>query len=358
MKNICFFSGDISRSGGTERVTTVIANELSSKDYNVFILSVLHGQSSFFKLQSDIKLFSLHMEGKSSNFSNIATIKKLHHFVKEHTIDYIIDVDIILSFYSVPATIGTSTKVISWEHFHYFINVGGFMQRFKRAIAQKLASKFSNYIITLTEKDRQQYLENLSSKAEIVAINNPATIKHSQKANLQSKTVLAVGRLTSQKGFDLLLKSWKIVVEDHGEWTLRIVGSGKDEEMLKKLVHYLSISNMVEFIPNTKNVEKNYMDAAMYVMSSRFEGLPLVLLEAKSYGLPIVSFDCDCGPSDIVRDGVDGILVEKENIDKLADGLIVLIENEGKRYMFGENALEDHRFDIDNIVSQWQKILK
>lgn len=358
MKNICFFCGDINRTGGTERITTFIANELCKRNYNVYILSVTNGVEAFFEVRPEVQLSSLHMEGVSSNFSNIAIIKKLHNFIKNSSIDYIIDVDIVLSFYSIPACISTSTTVISWEHFHYFINVGGFMQRIKRTAARKLAARFSKFIITLTEKDKQQYIENLNCKSEIISINNPITIKRDKKkANLESKIVLAVGRLTPQKGFDLLLQSWKKVNKTHPDWVLRIVGSGEEEVMLHNLAQELLVSLSVEFIPKTKNVELYYRNTSIYVMSSRFEGMPLVLLEAKSYGLPVVSFDCDCGPSDIIRNGVDGLLIEKENTEKLAEGLMELMGNREKINYFSEQALEDNRFELDNIVSQWQIIL-
>lgn len=357
MKEICFFSGDIARSGGTERVATVIASELVKCGYEVSILSVSNGERAFFPLHPDVQLHSLHMEGRSANFSDLAIIKKLHNYLKRNNIDIIVDVDVILSWYSLPASIGTSAEVVSWENFHFFINEGGFFQRLRRTWARKLASRFSRCIVTLTDKDKRQYLDNLSCLTKVVAINNPHTIENEKKASLDSNIVLAAGRLTNMKGFDLLLKSWSLIAGGYPDWSLRIVGSGECEEMLKALAHDLRLDDSVEFIPKTNNIEKYYLGASIYALSSRFEGFGLVLLEAKSFGLPIVSFDCDYGPADIVRDGLDGILVPKEDVQALADGIMKLIHDPAQRSEFGNNAVSDRRFDVANIITAWRAIL-
>lgn len=357
-KNICFFCGNVERTGGTERVMTVIANQLVDRGYAVSILSLIKGEHSFFDLDSRIKLSSLNMEGKSSNFSNYEIIKKLRKFLKEHNVDYIVDVDVILSFYSVFASVGITTKVISWEHFHYHSNVGDLGQRIKRTLARKLAIKFSKYIVTLTEKDRLQYIENNKYKDKIISIANPLTINNVVKSNLDKKIVLAVGRLCPQKGFDLLLKSWVPVSKVHPEWKLLIVGSGDDYGSLCSLTKELNLTDTIEFLPATKNVSRYFLDASIYVMSSRFEGLPLVLIEAKAHGLPIVSFDCNCGPSDIIRDGVDGILVERENTSQLAKGLVDLMGDKDKRGSLGDKAFLDDRFEVPKVVERWVEILK
>lgn len=357
MKKVCFFSGDISRSGGTERVATLIASELAKRGYEVSILSVVRGEKSFFPLHADVQLYSLHMEGKSANFSNTEIIFKLRRYIKVHTLDFVIDVDIILSAYSIVARIGTSAKVVSWEHFHFHINVGDLFQRARRSFAKRLASRFSKYIVTLTDKDRFQYLANMRCKTDVITINNPKTIFNTRIQMVDTKIVLAAGRLTHQKGFDLLLECWLFVSILNPDWKLRIVGSGEDEGKLIAISKKLNIDRSVEFIPETDDIGKYYRDASIYVLSSRYEGFGLVLLEAKSFGLPIVSFDCDCGPSDIVRNGVDGLLVQNGNVRALAGGLVSLINDLDKRIEFGGNGFNDDRFDVNRIVGEWEKVL-
>ena len=358
MMRVCFFSGDIRRSGGTERVATVIASALAHRGYEVTILSLANGETSFFPVAPGIRLCSLGMEGRSANLSDGRIWLSLHRFIKEESIGYLINIDIILSWYSIPASIGTQTKVISWEHFHFFINVGDFFQRWRRSAARWLAVNFSSAVVTLTEKDRDQYLRSLRCKAPVVAIHNPKTIAHTKKAALDSRVVLAAGRLTPQKGFDLLLQSWATVVTKATDWKLRIVGSGEDEALLKALTGDLGLTDTVEFIPRTDDMERHFLEASVYALSSRFEGFGLVLVEAKSFGLPVVSFDCDCGPSDIVRDGRDGVLVRSDDVESFAQGLLVLMNDEAKRKEFGDVAWKDERFELEKIVDEWELQLK
>ncbi len=356
MKKICFFSGDIDRVGGTERVSTVIANALSDRGYQICFLSLDNGKKTFYPLNEEISLHSLHMEEKSKkrNFLNI--IKNLRLFLKEHSIDYIIDIDIILSLYSIPATVSLYTEVIAWEHFNYFSKVGNKRQNLERYIARFIASKKAKSIITLTDKDRNYYLDNLNCRAEVITIFNPLTIDKPKKSDLKEKVVIAVGRLTYQKGFDLLLPAWEMLKRENDDWILKIIGSGEDEHMLKEMAQVLKIKDSVEFVPNTKDIKKYYLNASIYVMSSRFEGLPLVLIEAKSCGLPLISFDCDCGPSDIIRENIDGLLVKKNDVEGLSKSMLSLIRNADKRTTMGEEGYLDKRFEVDEIVEKWNKL--
>lgn len=349
--------GDLSRLGGTERVTTVIASELARRKCDVSILSLVNGRTSYFPLHPGVRLLSLQMENRSANLSDFLIWWRLHRFVKRESIDYVIDVDVILSWYSIPACIGTSAKVVSWEHFHFFINLGDPFQRFRRVVARKLAARYAKNIVTLTEKDRLQYLANLSCKTGVLAINNPNTIAHGQRARLDAKVVLAAGRLAHQKGFDLLLESWAMIAQRVPDWSLRIVGSGSDESMLKELARHLKIDQSVEFVPKTDNLISHYLSASIYALSSRFEGFALVLSEAKSFGLPSVSFDCDCGPSDIVHDGKDGLLVKNGDIEGFAQALLILINDGPMRMKFGDMGYQDHRFNLGRIVDVWEFIL-
>ncbi len=343
-------------SGGTERVSFDIANALCDRGYKIRFLSLDNGKNPFYFLKEEIPLHSLHLEGKSKKWNIISIIKSLRLFLKEHNIDYIIDIDIILSIYSIPATLNLPTEVISWEHFNYFAKVGTTRQNLERQMARYLASRRAKIIITLTDKDRDYYLENLNCKAEVITMFNPSSIKKSQRSNLQKKVIIAVGRLTYQKGFDLLLPAWEVVKRENSDWILKIIGSGEDEQMLKDMAVELNIQDSVEFIPNTKGIEKYYLNASIYVMSSRFEGFGLVLTEAKAFGLPLVSFDCDCGPSDIIRDNIDGILVEENDIGGLSKAMLDLIQHSDKRVAMGEEGFLDNRFELNGIVDKWENL--
>lgn len=356
MRKICFFSGDISRSGGTERVTTVIANALINMGFDVSILSLSNGTNSYFPIDESVQLYSLRMEGYSANFSDLIVWWRLHKFIKNKAIDYIIDVDILLSWYSVLASIFTHTKTISWEHFNRNINVGDVFQRFRRLVGRYLAMRFANLIIVLTQRDRQQYTRNPFCQVPVATIPNPKSFAYRQRSQMQKNTVLSAGRLVPEKGFDMLLRSWSKLNPNELGWILRIVGSGPEDIMLRALAESLDINSSVEFVPHTNDMESIYKEASIFVCSSRFEGFPLVVLEARSLGLPVVSFDCG-GPSEIIRHGIDGLIVEKENIDELAVAILDLISNESKRNAFGVFGYEDNRFNIEKIIEIWRNLL-
>ncbi len=323
MKNLCFFVGDLSNSGGTERVSSVIANDLSLCGYNVHMLSLQSVGEPFFELSVDITHSSLFNSVGSGLLRLPSAIANLRNYLKQNQIDILISVESMLALYSIPAIAGLGIRHICWEHFNYHVDLG----RTTRRLARKLAARFADDVVTLTERDKALWLANTTCNADITAIPNPVTIALPSEINSQKeKLFLAVGRLTSQKGFDLLLKAWANVSTLHPDWCLRIVGDGEDKAMLEQLRRDLNIESNTEFVPKTNDIAAHYLQAAFFVMSSRFEGLPLVLIEAQAYGLPIVSFDCDTGPAEIIIHDETGWLCETGNIQALAKQLCTAIE--------------------------------
>ena len=173
------------------------------------------------------------------------------------------------------------------------------------------------------------------------------------------KRIIAVGRLQAQKGFDLLIQSWQLIAARHPDWQLVVYGHGGDLQKLQQQLEKAGLTSSMTFAGTTDNIYKEYQDSAFYVMSSRYEGWGLVLVEAMSCGLPCVSFDCPYGPSDIIRDGEDGFLVENGNIQQLAEKMELLINNKELRERLGVRArLNAARFTSDNIMPQWTKLFE
>lgn len=173
------------------------------------------------------------------------------------------------------------------------------------------------------------------------------------------KRIIAVGRLHAQKGFDLLIQSWQLIAARHPDWQLVVYGHGGDLQKLQQQLEKAGLTSSMTFAGATDNIYKEYQDSAFYVMSSRYEGWGLVLVEAMSCGLPCVSFDCPYGPSDIIRDGEDGFLVENGNIQQLAEKMELLINNKELRERLGVRArLNAARFTSDNIMPQWTKLFE
>lgn len=189
--------------------------------------------------------------------------------------------------------------------------------------------------------------------SNITVIPNPIYVYPDHGSSCTSKQVIAVGRYTYQKGFDLLINTWILVKERHSDWTLRIFGAG-NPAAYRRLVSEKGLGNVVYCEEATNDVYAKYDESSIFVLSSRFEGLPLVLIEAMSAGLPCVSFTCPCGPRDCIKDGEDGLLVDNGNIEMLADRICMLIEDEPLRKQMGVAARRNAiRFQESNIMHRW-----
>ena len=358
MLNICFLSGDMSRTGGTERVLSIIANELSKQKnkFNIHILSITNeNNTSYFNLENEIKNDRI-LKSKDVNFKKqyFQVVKGIRHYIKENNIDILIDVEVIASLFSILATRFTKTKLISWEHFNFYEDNGSHL----RIYARKLAARFSNCIITLTEHDKQNYLNNLDIKGKVEYIYNPIEEVDDMECNIKSKQIISVGRLTYQKGFDMLCDVAKVVLKDNKGWKWLILGDGEDKDKLRSKIKEYGLENKLILKGNVSNVEEYYKNSSLYVMTSRFEGLPMTLLEAKTYKLPIVSFNCLTGPSEIVKNNVNGYLINPENVEAMSNKLNILMNDENKLKEFSNNAQIDiEKFKLKPIIERWEKVL-
>lgn len=210
-----------------------------------------------------------------------------------------------------------------------------------------------NTFVTLTKEDKN----NWDVKSNIVVIPNPISFKVVQHATLENKKVLAVGRYAYQKGFDLLINSWQIVNQYEPSWSLEIVGDGELKSQLQTQIQRSGLEKNIILKQATNNIEKEYLTSSIYVLSSRYEGLPLVLLEAMSCGIPIVSFGCKAGPRDIISHEKDGLIVEAQNCELLAHALLRLIRDKEERKVMGANALiKSQNYNIENIMKLWENL--
>ena len=354
MNRICFVSGVISRSGGTERIGTIIANALANEGFEVHVLSFWNQGEPHYPLNEKIKLFYLldpKKEGKLYR-TGIYPIIKLHNFIKKNNIELLIDIDTVLSNYSSFAIQGTKCKLIAWEHFNYWsMNI---MNERKRFRAKKLIKKYASGMVTLTDEDKLKHDEVYNLPEDfITTINNPCLSDCEVNYDFNSHIFLSVGRLSAPKGYDLLLKAWKLVQNKVEDWKLVIVGDGELKSELLELSEDLELER-ISFVGHSDCIEQYYQNAACYVMSSRYEGFPMVLLEAQSYGLPVISFDCKTGPKELIVDHQNGYLVEPENVVQLAECMTKFIESEDAANKMSEISLSNiNKFKLDAIVKQW-----
>ena len=358
-KKICFLEGDISRSGGTERITTEIANQLSdfNNKYEIHILSLVkQGDTNFFDIRESITTSVLFNQPNiNMKRDYLYIVHCIRKYIKKHKIDVLIDVDTVLDVFSIPATRFTKTKFISWEHFNYYENLGVKYRDWGR----RLSARYADALVTITDEDKGYFLKNLKPNCPVYSIYNPIPFrKNKHQYNIDSKIILSAGRLTYQKGFDMLIDVAKDVFENNPEWKWIILGEGEDRHILEEKIAEFNLKNHVILEGNVKNINNYYEQASIFVLTSRYEGFGLVLTEAKSHGLPCVSFKCKAGPSEIILDNINGYLIDCFNIKDMADKINCLIEDVKLREEFSDYALVDtEKFSKKNIILQWMNIM-
>jgi glycosyltransferase involved in cell wall biosynthesis len=247
---------------------------------------------------------------------------------------------------------GPGMAKVGQEHMH-LSNHPRKLQRAMRRGYPKLDA-----LAVLTESDLREYGELLGDSARVEQIPNAVTPLEGGISDLNSKTVVALGRLKHQKDFRRLIRAFAQVAAKHPDWQLKIFGDGPNRERLENLIVELGLEHNVALPGPVRNVGPELAAASMYALSSRREGFPMVLLEAMSKGLPVVSFDCPTGPREIVRNGENGLLVPHQDVDALAAGMIQMIEDEDLRRRCGAGAVATaERYSIDVIGARWEELL-
>jgi glycosyltransferase involved in cell wall biosynthesis len=213
-------------------------------------------------------------------------------------------------------------------------------------------------LVVLTETDRRQYREALPPTARVECIPNAVRPLGGAPSDVSGKVVLGAGRLSPQKGFDRLIGAFGELAPSEPEWVVRICGSGRRKVPLQQRIDDAGLSERVCLVGAVKNLALEMERASIFVLSSRFEGFPMVLIEAMSKGLPVVAFDCPTGPADIVEDGRFGFLIPDGDVEALSAAILELIRDEPKRRRFGAAALEASRqYDVSVIGPRWDRLL-
>ena len=365
-------------SGGTEKMLSEKASYLVDVfGYDVTIISCtqIAGQANTFPLSQNVKQINLAIPyyrqyhyGYPKRLlvkweTNQALKKLLTKTIHQ------IDPDIVIGVARFAADIVTTIKcrakkIIECHEARPFImadmegNRALVSRLYTNLILKKryfrMIERHADVVVTLTEGD-----SHLWKKARHVeVIPNFSTMAVSTMACYKNKRVIAVGRLSAEKGYDRLLKIWERVSPQHQDWSLEFFGNGKLHHMLTNMIHDLQLLN-VTINPPTPHISEEYSKSAICVMTSHFEGFPLVLLEAIRHGLPCIAFDCPFGPASIIKDGICGYLIEENSIEQYAQKLSLLMAQEDIWKSLSKEAIKrGEDFSVETVMNRWRQLFE
>ena len=368
---IVYCTDSICYAGGIQRITIAKANALAQIEGNeIWIIVTDNKQRPVLPIDNkvhiidlDINYFEDDWKSKFHILKGILIKRKQHQKKLENVLNQI-NPDIVISTGTSEKNFLPKIKVNSTPRFIREIHC---TKNYRMLAATNLFEKtlailgdlfdyslfIKNYdkIVVLTDEDKNT---NWKNNPKITVIPNPLTSPCKEQSTLNEKKVIAVGRLEYQKNFQSLIKAWTHVAKKHPDWKLEIWGEGSKRVELENLIAKLNLKKTCFLKGYTYDIQSQMLNASIYAMSSIFEGLPLVLIEAMSCGLPIVSYACPCGPKDIINNNIDGIIVPFNNETILAQSIIYLIENENIRIKMGTKAkLKSLEYETSNICNIW-----
>lgn len=363
---VFLFLGDLSSNGGIERVTISLANALA-RFYDVYLVSLYAGNKrNAFKIDEnvnvifinndyEISMYNRQMKFLKGSLFDLGYIfnkrKKIFGMLKDvvKPADILISCDVKMTLLLRNLKAKCNAKLIAIEHFEH--DVGNpVILKLKKYIYPGIEA-----VVSLTAEDKNKYSWLPANKhvviPNILALDENQSVGSSDRKNI----AIAVGRLTKQKGFDLLLKAWSKAKTDR--WHLHIIGDGEEKEALEHLAVELKANNII-FLPFQNNIAEHYQQAKIFILSSRYEGLGMVLLEALSYELACISFACPAGPKTILSQN-NGILVAPEDVDKMSEAITRLISDEFHIQQLSSQARESiSMYRADAVVVQWKELLR
>jgi glycosyltransferase involved in cell wall biosynthesis len=365
--NLVFLLSDLHLWAGGERVAVLMANHYAAKGVETTLLSVGKPGGVFrFDIDPRIKVdyLNINLDSGWNLVRKIESIYAIRRYFRNQpkaiygtsNLKGEKDPTFLLGIGNYPSLLAAlipkkwQIKTIGCMHSPYNL-----VRHIWKSLRWLLYKKL-DMLVSLTNRDVAQ-LQRFNPN--VIVIPNPLTFYPETRAKLESELMIAIGRLELQKGYDLMLEVFERFCKKNSDWKLKIIGDGSIKTKLEKLAKEKDIADRVILAPATDSIEMEYLDASIYLMTSRSEGLPMVLLEAQACGLPIVAFDCETGPAEIIHHGQDGYLIKSYDIEKMSDLLVDLAANPEKRQAFGTAARENvKRFLPEEIFKQWDKLFQ
>lgn len=355
--NIVYIVEDYSENGGVERIVSMKANFLVAENQNQVTLVSIYEDSRpcQYSLDANIPfvLLNVPFASKIDNpiYKLYSRVKTL--FLAAYRLNKVLEQiqpDIIFFTTTLGALLlplcHTKARKIYESHLSRSFNPYHTLFRWME--------KNADTIVCLTEEDAHEFKYTKDVRIIPNFVHAPTVFVN----DYSCKKAIAVGRLEQQKGFDRLIKCWKVIAEQYPDWKLDIYGEGSLHEILQSQIEALCLEQQVTLCGRCENMMDKYPNYSLHVMSSHYEGQPIVLIEAQACGLPSVSFDFKYGASDIVKKNHNGILVKQDDEPAFADAIMKMMANAHLRQEYGTNAIEMvKKYSQEHIMKQWQKLI-
>lgn len=356
--------------GGMERVLLNKVRYLVKKmGWEILIVTTdQHNRPPFYPFPAEVRMVDLGINYSEDNTKG--TLAKVRGYLKRRTqhqkaLTTLLmqeRADIVVSLYPsessfLPDIKDGSKKVLELHYCKFFrLQYGrkglmGLIDRYRTWLDERLVRRFDRFVV-LTEEDKG-YWGNLPN---IEVIPNAALFIAPRYSTQNERRVIAVGRLDYQKGFDRLIEAWALVQQNPAcrSWRLDIFGQGEWQEMLEEMIRERNLGQTARINPPSKQIGEEYAASSILVMSSHYEGFPMVMIEAMACGVPVVSYDFKCGPRDIIREGDNGLIIPEGDISALAEGICRLIQEKELRRSMSMKAQEvTTTYSEEKVMRRW-----
>ena len=350
--------------GGAERVLVSLAKGFIDREHDVTVVTLSEKTTDFYQLPSECSRLALGIMGESAGLleavrNNIKRIAVLRKAVQSSTPDLVISFLRITNITTILALLGTKYPLIVTEHNDARVFSYGTVWETLR----RLTYPFCSTVVSVSKGVDLGFASLPASKRAV--IYNPIMVKDDRQtdelpaeADPNKNWLVSMGRLTEQKGFDLLLQAFHTIAAQYPDWQLLILGRGELREQLEQMRDDLGLSGQVIFTGALSNPFAVLKSAKLFVMASRNEGFPMAHGEALASGLPVIATDCPSGPSEMIRHNVDGLLVPNQDVSAFAAAMENLMSDKPKRQKLAAKAPEvTERFGLEAIVSEWETLI-
>ena len=375
---ILYMTPSTYNSGGTEHILSMKVNYLVRKAaYEVVIVTTdQKNRENFFEFDESVRHYDIGVNYEDDFQKNLIA-KAVSHYYKNHVYKKRLMAivqkerpDICVSLFGKEIDflykMKLPCKTVAELHFNKMFRYDFLMSHHQGWIWKQIGlhevkrmvkeTKSLDRLVVLTKEDLEQWKK---TNDNVFQIYNPLPYEGNKVAELGNKSLISVGRLCQQKNYSSLIRAWRSVYQRHPDWHMNIWGDGEMHDQLQQEIVQYGLENVFHLCGRTENIKEKYLESSAYVMSSRYEGFPMVLLEAASFGLPMISYSCYCGPKDIIKDGENGFLVKQDDEQGLADTICRVIEDTVLRRTLGHQAKQFSRcFLQENILSLWPNFFR